>query len=751
MQSSQISHATATHHFRLKTWHQFAEHGICWSRQALSLVLVPPQPHPHDTDAMTTTSAPPASAWPAPGAPGAVSQDPASIIQGISARAHFTRDRALQTLRRALPAMSPGDVSALCVALAPLLEAEGAWEPVCGALQAARLVLAEADMEVHGDAVRSLAVTALPMTFPLVAHSEARVRSATSALIGTLAGCLGVVVWEQAGHHLLDNVAANFELDQEQRLREAARVAQQDIDAAAADAKLHGLRMVHETEGWRGLETTLLAVADLLKGCGADLLAPCADSGDYAPVPGVTLLVSYMLRAKDHPNRFVREAGLRLLTEVVRAASATTPSSSLLVETLAESVLVVVMEGLQDNWSQVRFAASVAVRAVLTGIHQDARRVLYPKLLPRMCLNRHYVAEGVRVYSQETWKSVIADDGKLFLVRHLEESIAFYEQQCTADNHAVREAACQSLGEATTRLDASAVVKFVPRVVEGLVVCFKDESWPVRDHACRALADVVFSFGAEVEGTGRLEELYGLFHAHLADNIVSVRKNTARAIVRASLAFDATHAVLGLDRLCQAAIELLPSVEKQEEKKYGSDSSLRPDRDTGYGAASKLARDNDVELHTDQVMYSCGSLAPKLRRGGGCMDHGFSRPREPWEETDGGVLLWRSIADANKHGAEWASSCLSMVVSAATTACRKEFAHSAHLQESLWVEIAAAAPSLDSDAWTIEVLSDLVPLFEQTRRSESKRTASAASAAMGAVRRAAGFRAYLEAEKSSRS
>lgn len=27
--------------------------------------------------------------------------------------------------------------------------------------------------------------------------------------------------------------------------------------------------------------------------------------------------------------------------------------------------------------------------------------------------------------------------------------------------------------------------------------------------------------------------------------------------------------------------------------------------------------------HTDKAMFSCGSLAPKLK--GGCMDHGFSR------------------------------------------------------------------------------------------------------------------------------
>ena len=36
-------------------------------------------------------------------------------------------------------------------------------------------------------------------------------------------------------------------------------------------------------------------------------------------------------------------------------------------------------------------------------------------------------------------------------------------------------------------------------------------------------------------------------------------------------------------------------------------------------------------------MYSCGSLAPKMRRGGGCADHLFRRPAEPWEKADGWV------------------------------------------------------------------------------------------------------------------
>ena len=38
--------------------------------------------------------------------------------------------------------------------------------------------------------------------------------------------------------------------------------------------------------------------------------------------------------------------------------------------------------------------------------------------------------------------------------------------------------------------------------------------------------------------------------------------------------------------------------------------------------------------HTDQQMYSCGSLAPKMRRGG-CMDSHFHKPASPGRRVRG--------------------------------------------------------------------------------------------------------------------
>ena len=49
-------------------------------------------------------------------------------------------------------------------------------------------------------------------------------------------------------------------------------------------------------------------------------------------------------------------------------------------------------------------------------------------------------------------------------------------------------------------------------------------------------------------------------------------------------------------------------------------------------------------------MFSCGSLAPKLTRGGGCMDHGFTRDKELWEMSDGTIFLLREISRVeNQH------------------------------------------------------------------------------------------------------
>lgn len=57
-------------------------------------------------------------------------------------------------------------------------------------------------------------------------------------------------------------------------------------------------------------------------------------------------------------------------------------------EKLIETFVGACTMGLQDNWSQVRYAASVANRSLLRALSPEDREQFYPRLLPRMCLNR---------------------------------------------------------------------------------------------------------------------------------------------------------------------------------------------------------------------------------------------------------------------------------------------------------------------------------------------------------------------------
>ena len=69
-----------------------------------------------------------------------------------------------------------------------------------------------------------------------------------------------------------------------------------------------------------------------------------------------------------------------------------------------------------------------------------------------MCLNRYYVAEGVRVYSNETWRIVFGESGKDIVRKYADEISNFYISQSQADNHAVREAACHCISELCSKV-----------------------------------------------------------------------------------------------------------------------------------------------------------------------------------------------------------------------------------------------------------------------------------------------------------
>eukprot|EP00188_Purpureofilum_apyrenoidigerum_P003584 Plantae.Rhodophyta-Purpureofilum_apyrenoidigerum.ctg3796.p1 GENE.Plantae.Rhodophyta-Purpureofilum_apyrenoidigerum.ctg3796~~Plantae.Rhodophyta-Purpureofilum_apyrenoidigerum.ctg3796.p1 ORF type:complete len:651 (-),score=118.46 Plantae.Rhodophyta-Purpureofilum_apyrenoidigerum.ctg3796:96-2048(-) len=641
------------------------------------------------------------------------------LLRGVVDRKHLVRERSLQRLRSLLSTWKGEEVSAFAAALKNELPEARSWEARTGILLAAGEIIKADKLK---DEMSAFAESIEDVALECMANSEVRLRSAAGEVLGACAKALGSEAWRKCSPSLVQGIENNFNLDAKQRKEQAAQVVE------ATEGLKKRTDLVHESEGWRNLDTSLAACVHVIDACGSQVMVD----------PQVEKLRDFALQAREHPNRFIRETSLKLLTSLIVAASESDKArrSENAVKDIAPKIARSIAIGLEDNWSQVRYASSVCVRELITRSPEDVKESLYGLLIPRMCLNRHYVAEGVRTYSQDTWKNVLGSKGRKLLVKYFPEVIDFYISQCDADNHAVREAACQSLAEAAIKIEPSVVKPKVAEILSALLVCFRDESWPVRDCACTASAAITEKFPQDVEESNVLADLVSLWFAHIADNIPSVRENSAISLAKAAAAYGPDHPVCGLEAVIEKCRQLLPSVKSQQQnsERYGVMGNS-----TQYGAAHKLARDNDEDLHTGQTMYSCGSLAPKLRKGGGCMDHGFTRHKEPWEETDGALRLWRQLTC---RASDLGSPLLPLVADIASSELL--FAHAPYLLETLWYQVEAASNFVDEDTLMKE-LPKLTPSMKKCTICGHKLTEAAAASAERALRRRVGIDAMQAA------
>ena len=416
-------------------------------------------------------------------------------------------------------------------------------------------------------------------------------------------------------------------------------------------------QIFHETAGWRHLETSMQCLQSIVQGCGSS----------FAEMMDINLLELIYLATR-HTNRFVRETGYHTLASIIDTTSkgfsvtgaddvpeameiesngGQEPSVGINMKTKVhcESLAKVLAYGLADNWSQVRLAASTASRSFLSTMPKtfNEKHIFYSMIIPRICLNRYYLAEGVRIHSQETWRMVTASEeggGKKVVERYIEDVVQYYMSCTKADNHAVREAACQCIAEVAAKLDKNVVKPHVDVLLNTLLECFGDDSWPVRDMACVAAGKFVMNYpGPSKRCITKLQEL---FLVNLQDAISSVRQGAALALKNMVQGYensDSEKIVVELMHKIQESLENI-SQQSSEGKRFG-DLDTSSTQST-FGVAKRI-RDNDPELHTDQTMYSCGSLAPKMGRGsaskGGCSDCKFQKESEPWEAADGAVLL----------------------------------------------------------------------------------------------------------------
>ncbi|KAI7841245.1 hypothetical protein COHA_005082 [Chlorella ohadii] len=617
------------------------------------------------------------------------------LITQAGARVHLERERALGRIEELLDgAGATGGVQPdaalvqeLCDGARSLLAAP-VWEERLGGLRLARLLVQ------RGLADTAFGEDMIAACQRLLEDPEVRVRWAVGELLRALCQQLGIAVWEQMQATILESIHRNFERD----ATEPSGQLPQDVGSEVEDSSgnsspdfIHSLlqqsyrverpgtgEMRHGTEGWKCLETSFRALQHVMEGCG-EAFRPHLDDP----------LRRLVYRALAHPNRFIREACHFIMGSVCKLLEG--PE----LEAVAPELATKLGLGLSDNWSQVRFASSTATRTFMQCAEPYRERV-FPLLLPHMCLNRYYVAEGVRLYSQETWRLVMGDSGREWVAKCAPQVVNYYVEQSKANNHAVREAACACIAELMCKVDKQAVAPFVPRLLRALVLCFKDASWPVRDAACLACGRCVTAFPEESREV--LKELYSLWFAHLWDNIFSVREDSAVALGNAVRAYGDEAVQLILEQVREMVLQAREQPE--DSRAYGSLENT-----TLFGVAAQRARANDPVLHTDKTMFSCGSLAPKLQRGGSCMDHGFARAKEPWEASDGAVYMLRELS------AVAPTAVPEFLPALAELARLQHFAHAANLHETIWKQLPVIAENVGKKVFKPYLEDFLGPLF----------------------------------------
>ncbi|PAA50692.1 hypothetical protein BOX15_Mlig006541g1, partial [Macrostomum lignano] len=654
-------------------------------------------------------------------------------LDGLCAGTKLERDRSETAVQSALAT----DLSSALATVAAWLDTKWqaadsgqlepeAWEQRFGCLRASCLLLQHLQPPVSPELLRRH----LDRALPLLSDPEFRVRVAAGECVGEVCrrdqpteaaggGDSGGFFVELLRPLILAGIRDNLERMTAGDARDASPSdsSRPDSPSPMMSAERHDKEAIfHDTAGWKNLETWMRCLLCVVDGYGSGFARLLDDE-----------LLELVFSTLRHTNRFVRETGFQVLAAVSRGDAAPTACRGRIAEQLAT--------GLSDNWSQVRMAASLAARNFLLK-YVDERSKPPPEiqrlLVPPLCLNRYYMAEGVRLFNQETWRLLATVvEGPRLVSDNIEQVVKFYVEQSRANNHAVREAACACIAELGYKVDPAVVQPHVPQLYSALLVCFDDDSWPVRDAACIACGR--FATAHPAETAGMLDRLLPLFTANLRDSVPSVRQGAAASLRCLVASLLPSNPGLGDALLSELSAGLSQPASQPESSSAASGLASEP---ALFGvAAAKRIRDNDEALHTDRTMYSCGSLAPKMSPGGGCSNHNFRRPAEPWEIADGCVHLLAELCDLPELRPRLAD--LLPLLAKATT--YRQFAHHFALLESVLRRLPQVASGLGKPVFKRHLEAFLEPVaYALEHRQDSQLAAAAAEDCLAGLARLLG-------------
>lgn len=503
---------------------------------------------------------------------------------------------------------------------------------------------------------------------------------------------------ERDGQAFLDDDEATNKLTQKLLAGEAARQSKQTSSRKSRASSMQST-IFHDTAGWGTLETDVSCLQQIVEKCGAQF-APRLDSQGEV----LELLCTCAL----HMNRFVRGIAFRAIDAVINSLHKAGSRedelevcTELLLDSVAQSSDLVARlgSGLCDEWANVRMEASVALRTFLISLQTSERRQhFYDELLPKLCVNRYYVAVGVASYTRDTWRLIMGDQGKETVTRWLPSLVPFYIMQTKVANSEARDAAAKCIGELAARVDPIAVSTYAKDLFEALIPRLsRQDAWEVKESACNAIAEFVRAFPDRFNLSTNLPQLVPSLSAILADKISSVREGAALAL--GALVRESDENAAGpVWELCLDGLKSA-SKEADEREKYGKEDL----------ADLKSERDNDVALHSNQDTIDCCAVGDleendSEQLGKLSLSKIYNQAQRDkldmgvnsWERTDGCLYLVRELA----LGGRWNASDRQLekaLVLLASVATLRHFVKHLTLLATLWKVLAEIAETIGTE------------------------------------------------------
>jgi hypothetical protein len=266
-------------------------------------------------------------------------------------------------------------------------------------------------------------------------NPEGKVRSQCAPVAAALCSKYGMCVFEAIAcqiESLITNHISEDEIGEHFHYLERA-----DLQTEHGNAD----QMLAEHQGWKYLDTTLAfdhnddAIAvDICLISLSRVLAEATRACGGVPEAVSRCLMS-VVRCADHINKHVRCSAFAAIKAILsvrvvhHAPCNHEPFQAKAIEGV--TVIAALGRGLADDWSPVRMEASAAARTFIESFKELCdSEVFTHNVLPPMCFNRYDNADGVRLYSQDTWKTLVGESGKARIEAAIESIVCACSWVC---------------------------------------------------------------------------------------------------------------------------------------------------------------------------------------------------------------------------------------------------------------------------------------------------------------------------------